>query len=589
MASSNIKLFDENKGNMLTDTEFNISSQRLNGLQTGVASSQLQNKAMYQASLVAYAIAQVMMQNGKNANDTDAVSAFVANLSGTMLQKVYDVATTAEAKAGSATGKWMSPSLVKTFFDNMKATTSEAQSGTNNTKWMSPSLVKTAFNYMKANTSEAQEGTNDTKWMSPALVKSAIDYVFNSLKATTAEAQAGTNDAKWMSPSKTKVFYDSKIAGSIEDSVPIGTVKFSIDNPDSNKYLLCNGASLDSSAYPLLYSKLPGDFTSGWILAKTLSLSGLQYVIGVRIVNGYAVILCLASSKVTYAYGTTLSNLTWVTTNISSSSSGMDIGWDGSKYVIMVAENGAYYYASSLSSKSWTAVNTGLKREVGNVCRFVPDAKRFVVCGVNYGSTNERNTLYVHVYDTKTNNPTATTTFENNGYNGQNPGVVGRYACFINPRYNKGNWFITVDAVSSTISAVKMSINVTDAICAKLDLGLAVFALGGTFYLLDTSGNVIREAETGAGMRNSNGSYITKVDEKYYISSYDGEWFLRTEDFQTFEALKSSYYACGVLKIDNNLHRVDLSRANTVDIYENTKTLPAITVDKVHAYIKARN
>lgn len=117
MASSNIKLFDENKGNMLSDSEFSISNQRMNGLQTGVASSQLQNKAMYQASLIAYAIAQVMMQNGKNANDTDAVSAFVANLSGTMLQKVYDIATTEEAKAGVATGKWMSPALVKASID----------------------------------------------------------------------------------------------------------------------------------------------------------------------------------------------------------------------------------------------------------------------------------------------------------------------------------------------------------------------------------------------------------------------------------------------------------------------------------------
>lgn len=121
MASSNIKLFDENKGNMLSDSEFSISNQRMNGLQTGVASSQLQNKAMYQASLVAYAIAQVMMQNGKNANDTDAVSAFVANLSGTMLQKVYDLATTAEAQAGVATGKWMSPALVKAAIDTLAA------------------------------------------------------------------------------------------------------------------------------------------------------------------------------------------------------------------------------------------------------------------------------------------------------------------------------------------------------------------------------------------------------------------------------------------------------------------------------------
>ena len=145
MASSNIKLFDENKGNMLSDSEFSISNQRMNGLQTGVASSQLQNKAMYQASLVAYAIAQIMMQNGLNANDTDAVSAFVANLSGTMLQKVYDIATTAEAQAGVATGKWMSPALVKAAFDYRKATTSEAQNATDDTKWMSPALVKAAI------------------------------------------------------------------------------------------------------------------------------------------------------------------------------------------------------------------------------------------------------------------------------------------------------------------------------------------------------------------------------------------------------------------------------------------------------------
>ena len=145
MASSNIKLFDENKGNMLSDSEFNSSTQRMNGLQAGVASSKLQNKAMYQASLVAYAIAQVMMQNGKNANDTDAVSAFVANLSGAMLQKVYDLATTSEAQAGTATGKWMSPALVKAVFDYRKATTAEAKAGTNDTKWMSPALVKAAI------------------------------------------------------------------------------------------------------------------------------------------------------------------------------------------------------------------------------------------------------------------------------------------------------------------------------------------------------------------------------------------------------------------------------------------------------------
>lgn len=112
MASSNIKLFDENKGNMLNDTEFNISTQRLNGLQTGVASSQLQNKAMYQTSLVAYAIAQLMLANGVNANDTDAVSTFVNNLSASIVQKVLDKATKQDIENG-VKGKWIPSELFK--------------------------------------------------------------------------------------------------------------------------------------------------------------------------------------------------------------------------------------------------------------------------------------------------------------------------------------------------------------------------------------------------------------------------------------------------------------------------------------------
>ena len=129
MASSNIKLFDENKGNMLTDTEFNISTQRLNGLQTGVASSQLQNKAMYQASLVAYAIAQLMLANGKNANDTDAVSTFVNNLLASIVQKVADKATKQDVIDGIA-GKWISSELLKSNNEDFASTYLKLAGGT---------------------------------------------------------------------------------------------------------------------------------------------------------------------------------------------------------------------------------------------------------------------------------------------------------------------------------------------------------------------------------------------------------------------------------------------------------------------------
>lgn len=112
MATSNIKLFDQNKQNMLSDIDYENNSQRKNGVTTGVASSELHNKQSYQTALVAYAIAQVMLANGYNANDSDAVSTFVNNLSNTMLQKVLDKATTAQAQAGTDTTKYMTPALV---------------------------------------------------------------------------------------------------------------------------------------------------------------------------------------------------------------------------------------------------------------------------------------------------------------------------------------------------------------------------------------------------------------------------------------------------------------------------------------------
>ena len=113
MPTNNFKLFDENKANLLSDTEYANATQRLNGVQTGVASSQLNNKFAYQVSLVAYAIAQIMNQNGLDASDTLAVSAFVGNLGGSLLQKVADKASSVEAAAGVLENKYISPATMK--------------------------------------------------------------------------------------------------------------------------------------------------------------------------------------------------------------------------------------------------------------------------------------------------------------------------------------------------------------------------------------------------------------------------------------------------------------------------------------------
>ena len=106
MPINNFKLFDEKKANMMSDDDYAINQQRLNGVQSGVASSQLQNKTLYQTALMCYALAQLMAANGYDANDANAVSTFVNNLSRSVLQKVVDKAS-ANDVANQVAGKWV--------------------------------------------------------------------------------------------------------------------------------------------------------------------------------------------------------------------------------------------------------------------------------------------------------------------------------------------------------------------------------------------------------------------------------------------------------------------------------------------------
>ena len=142
MATNNIKIFDENKSNMMSTQEYSTNAQRLNGVQQGVASSMLQNKTLYQVSLIAYAIGQMMVNNGLDANDENAVSTFVGNLANTIVQKIVDKASTSEAQAGTDANKFMTPATTLAAINVLKATSEMATAGTDTTHWMTPALVK---------------------------------------------------------------------------------------------------------------------------------------------------------------------------------------------------------------------------------------------------------------------------------------------------------------------------------------------------------------------------------------------------------------------------------------------------------------
>ena len=119
MPTNNFKLFDENKANMMTDDEYAINQQRLNGVQSGVASSQLQNKTLYQTALMCYALAQLMAANGYDANDANAVSTFVNNLSLSMVQKVVDKAS-ADDVSNKVAGKWIDAKQLGELKENIE-------------------------------------------------------------------------------------------------------------------------------------------------------------------------------------------------------------------------------------------------------------------------------------------------------------------------------------------------------------------------------------------------------------------------------------------------------------------------------------
>lgn len=195
MASSNILIFDVNKGNMSSDNEYSSDAQRLNGVQTGIASSKLQNKTLYQTTLVAYAIGQLMVANSKNANDSDAVNTFASNLSDSILQP-KDFATASEASTGTATNKIMSPKNVADVISGKFATQAEANAGSITNKYMSPSTDYAAITNRMATDAEVTTGTSTVKIVNPARLAAA----FTSKFATQAEAEAATVTTKYVSP-----------------------------------------------------------------------------------------------------------------------------------------------------------------------------------------------------------------------------------------------------------------------------------------------------------------------------------------------------------------------------------------------------
>lgn len=71
MADTNFKVFAESSTDIISDAEYEVDGQRINGVEPGLAKSKLHNKIYKQASIMAAAIAQVITERGFDAMDND--------------------------------------------------------------------------------------------------------------------------------------------------------------------------------------------------------------------------------------------------------------------------------------------------------------------------------------------------------------------------------------------------------------------------------------------------------------------------------------------------------------------------------------
>lgn len=73
MAKNEFLVFDESQTNTLTQSEYETDGQRIGGVVSGLARSDLHNKALHQLSVMVAALGQVIADSGRDASDQDVI------------------------------------------------------------------------------------------------------------------------------------------------------------------------------------------------------------------------------------------------------------------------------------------------------------------------------------------------------------------------------------------------------------------------------------------------------------------------------------------------------------------------------------
>jgi hypothetical protein len=152
------------------------------------------------------------------------------------------------------------------------ATQAEAEAGTNNTALMTPLRTKQSITSEIATQAQAEAGTDNTVLMTPLRVEQAIE----SDIATQAQAQAGTDNTTLMTPLRTfqstaayvtTAYVQSKIAGGTLNAV--GT--YALLGADVTPINLSAGSNVAGSS--LRYASLRLEYYSGGTSAAQFEFS----------------------------------------------------------------------------------------------------------------------------------------------------------------------------------------------------------------------------------------------------------------------------------------------------------------------------
>lgn len=138
------------------------------------------------------------------------------------------------------------------------------------------------------------------------------------------------------------------VDSAISNASPVGTIELGVINPFGINGLLCNGADVDESQYPTLYSSLTPTPAGQWSYNSNMNAGLTNFACD----GNY--IVTVTNSQVSYMLASSFKTGTWTNLNVGSQVF-RSVAY-GNGYWVAVGDNGQLYTATDPTG-TWTARN----------------------------------------------------------------------------------------------------------------------------------------------------------------------------------------------------------------------------------------